>query len=68
MSKPHLYVFDEGGGFRASLQETMGPGEVTRAVNCERHGGFSVERRAKKLKMYVKNIFSCVTQFSKHHL
>lgn len=49
MFKPHLYVFDEGGGFWASLQETMGPEEVTRAVSCERHWGFSVERNAKKL-------------------
>jgi len=47
--KPHLYVFDEGGGFWASLQETMGPYEVTRAVSCKRHWGFSVERNAKKL-------------------
>lgn len=42
-------MFDEGGGFWASLQETMGPEEVTRAVSCERHWGFSVERNAKKL-------------------
>ncbi|KAL9976526.1 hypothetical protein ACROYT_G013840 [Oculina patagonica] len=27
----------------------MGPDEVTRAVSCERHWGFSVERNAKKL-------------------
>ena len=40
--KPHLYVFDEGGGFWASLQETMGRYKVTRAVSYERHWGFSV--------------------------
>ena len=43
MFKPHLYVFDEGGGFWASLQETMGPEEVTRAVSCERYWSFCVE-------------------------
>ncbi|KAL9976523.1 hypothetical protein ACROYT_G013837 [Oculina patagonica] len=47
--KPHLHVFDEVGGFWASLQETMGADEVTRAVSCERHWGISVEHNAKKL-------------------
>lgn len=26
-------MFDEGGGFWASLKEQLGPGELTRAVN-----------------------------------
>ena len=47
--KPHLYVFDEGGGFWASLQDNLGPEEVQRAVSCERHWGFSVDRNANKL-------------------
>lgn len=47
--KPHLYVFDEGGGFWASLEEKLGSEEVNRAVSCERHWGFSVDRNAKKL-------------------
>lgn len=47
--KPHLYVFDEGGGFWASLKEKFGSEEVNRAVSCERHWGFSVDRNAKKL-------------------
>ena len=47
--KPHMYVFDEGGGFWASLRDTLGPDEVDRAVSCEHHWGFSVDRNAKKL-------------------
>ena len=47
--KPHLYVFDEGGGFWASVQDNLGPEEVQRAVSCEHHWGFSVERNANKL-------------------
>ncbi|CAH3163101.1 unnamed protein product [Porites lobata] len=47
--KPHLYVFDEGGGFWASLQDNLGPEEVQRAVSCERHWWFSVDRNANKL-------------------
>lgn len=47
--KPLLYVFDEGGGFWASLQDNLGPEEVQRAVSCERHWGFSVDRNANKL-------------------
>ncbi|CAB4001638.1 Hypothetical predicted protein [Paramuricea clavata] len=47
--KPHLYVFDEGGGFWASLQEQLGTEEINRAVSCDRHWGFSVDRNAKKL-------------------
>lgn len=31
--KPHLYIFDDGGGFWASLKEQLGPDELTRAVN-----------------------------------
>ena len=47
--KPHMCVFDEGGGFWASLRDTLGPDEVDRAVSCERHWGFSVDRNAMKL-------------------
>ncbi|CAB4027945.1 Hypothetical predicted protein [Paramuricea clavata] len=42
----YLYVFDGGG---ASLQEQLGTEEINRAVSCERHWGFSVDRNAKKL-------------------
>lgn len=31
--KHHQYMFDEGGGFWASLKEQLGPDELTRAVN-----------------------------------
>ena len=47
--KPHLYIFYEGGGFWASLKEKLGAEEISRAVSCERHWGFSVDRNAKKL-------------------
>ena len=46
--KPHLYVFDEGGGFWASLKEKFGAEEISRAGSCERHWRFSVDRNAKK--------------------
>lgn len=36
-------------GFGASLRDTLGPDEIDRAVSCERHWGFSVDRNAKKL-------------------
>lgn len=42
-------MFDEGGGFWASLKEQLGPEELTRAVSCELHWGFTVNRNAKKL-------------------
>ena len=47
--KPHLYVFYEGGGFWASQQDNLEPEEVQRAVSCERHWGFLVDRNANKL-------------------
>ena len=47
--KPHLYVFDEGGGFWASLKEKLGAEEISQAISCECHWGFSVDRNAKKL-------------------
>ena len=47
--KPHMYVFDEGSGFWASVHNNLGPEKVDRAISCERHWGFSVDRNAKKL-------------------
>ena len=38
-----------GSGYEIALKEKLGAEEISRAVSCERHWGFSVDRNAKKL-------------------